>query len=120
MLHVPLLRRGVPYRSLDVTRVPHHATGKPFAEISQANVGLIRRDLRDQAGMRAALADIPMARLVAMIRDASDLLVHATLPLGDDRQRPDDYIEQVSATTGMPHAMARRNLLRVGEVMANV
>ena len=45
MLHLPILRHGVPYRSLDVVRVPHHRTREPFVEISQANAGLIRRDL---------------------------------------------------------------------------
>ena len=56
MLHIPLLRQGRPYRSLDVATAPHHATRQPFVEISQANVGLIRRDLLQQDAMRAALA----------------------------------------------------------------
>ena len=46
MIHLPILRQGVPYKSLDVVRVPHHRTREPFVEISQANAGLIRRDLR--------------------------------------------------------------------------
>jgi hypothetical protein len=37
MLHLPILRHGVPYKSLDVLRVPHHRTREPFVEISQAN-----------------------------------------------------------------------------------
>ena len=72
MLHIPLLRRGQPYRSLDVARAPHHATGQPFVEISQANVGLIRRDLLAQDAMRAALAQIPVARLIEIDGDAAD------------------------------------------------
>jgi acyl-CoA reductase-like NAD-dependent aldehyde dehydrogenase len=120
MLHVPLLRRGRPYRSLDVVRVAHHATGRPFAEISQANAGLIRRDLLAQAAARAALARLPVARLIEMSRDAADIFLHATLPIGNDRQRPDDYIEQVSATTGMPFAMLRRTMQRVASVLENV
>jgi acyl-CoA reductase-like NAD-dependent aldehyde dehydrogenase len=120
MLHVPLLRRGRPYRSLDVARAPHHATGAPFAEISQANVGLIRRDLLSQDGMREALARVPVARLIEMVRDAAGSFLADTLPLGDDRQRPDDYVEQVSATTGMPYAMVRRNMQRIASVMRNL
>jgi acyl-CoA reductase-like NAD-dependent aldehyde dehydrogenase len=119
MLHIPLLRRGVPYRSLDVAHAPHHATGQPFVEISQANVGLIRRDLLQQEAMRASLAKIPVARLLQMIGEAAEILLHGALPIGDDRQRPDDYVEQVSATTGMPHAMVKRNLARVASVMTN-
>jgi acyl-CoA reductase-like NAD-dependent aldehyde dehydrogenase len=120
MLHIPLLRRGRPYRSLDVARAPHHATGKPFVEISQANIGLIRRDLLAQDAMRAALARLSVARLVDITRDAADIFLNDTLPIGDDRQRPDDYVEQTSATTGMPYVMVRRNMKRVAAVMSNV
>ena len=120
MVSIPLLRRGRPYRSLDVARVPHHATGRPFAEVSQANAGLIRRDLLAQREMRASLSAIPTARLIEMCREASAVFLNGTLPLGDDTQRPDDYIEQVSATTGMPYVMARRNMQRVASVMENV
>jgi acyl-CoA reductase-like NAD-dependent aldehyde dehydrogenase len=120
MIHVPLLRRGRPYTSLDVAHAPHHATGRPFAAISQANVGLIRRDLLAQHEMRAALSDLPTARLLEMTREAAAIFLNDTLPLGDERQRPDDYVEQLSATTGMPYVMVRRNMQRVASVMENV
>ena len=120
MLHIPLLRRGRPYRSLDVARAPHHATGKPFVEISQANVGLIRRDLLAQDAMRAALARLSVARLIDITRDAAEIFLNDTLPIGDDRQRPDDCVEQTSATTGMPYVMVQRNMKRVAAVMSNV
>jgi acyl-CoA reductase-like NAD-dependent aldehyde dehydrogenase len=120
MLHIPLLRRGRPYRSLDVARVKHHATGAPFVEISQANPGLIRRDLLDQTAMRAALAAVPAARLIEQVRTAADFFLNDTLPLGDERQSPDDYVEQLSATTGMPFVMVRRNMQRVANVMRHL
>jgi acyl-CoA reductase-like NAD-dependent aldehyde dehydrogenase len=120
MLHIPLLRRGRPYKSLDVVHASYHATGKPFVEISQANVGLIRRDLLAQDEMRAALARLSVARLIELVRDSADILLNDTLPIGDDRQGPDDYVEQTSATTGMPYAMVRRNMRRVASVMTNV
>ena len=120
MLHIPLLRRGKPYRSLDVARAPHHATGRPFAELSQANVGLIRRDLIDQDAMRASLLAMTTTRLMEMSRDAADIFLNDALPIGDERQRPDDYVEQLSATTGMPFVMVRRNMQRVASVMQNL
>lgn len=120
MLHIPLLRRGRPYKSLDVVTAPHHATGTPFVEISQANVGLISRDLLGQDEMRAALLAIPAERLMAMCAEAADHFLSGTLPVGDEDQRPDDYIQQLSATTGMPHAMGRRNMARVASVMKNL
>ena len=48
MLSIPILRRGQPYYSVDVAQVRHIETREPFVEVSQANAGLIRRDLRDQ------------------------------------------------------------------------
>ena len=119
-MHLPLLRRGRPYRSLDVVTAPHHATGEPFVEISQANVGLISRDLLAQDEMRASLMAIPAARLMAMCAEAADHFLAATLPIGDEAQTPDDYVRQLSATTGMPFAMVRRNMARVASVMRNL
>jgi acyl-CoA reductase-like NAD-dependent aldehyde dehydrogenase len=120
MLHIPLLRRGRPYKSLDVARAPHHATGQPFVEISQANVGLIRRDLLEQDAMRAALLALPTSRLIEMTRAAAPIFLNDTLPIGDETQTPDDYVRQLSSTTGMPHVMVRRNMQRVASVMENV
>ena len=120
MVHIPLLRRGVSYRSIDVATIVHHATREPFAEISQANAGFIRRDLLAQDAMRASLLAIPVARLMEMTKQAAHHFVHDTLPLGDTEQTPDDYVRQLSATTGMPHVMVRRNMQRIVSVMENV
>ena len=119
MLHLPILRHGVPYKSLDVVQVPHHRTREPFVEISQANAGLIRRDLRPerQAAARAALSRIPFDSLIAMCANAADIFLNDRLPLGDAQQEPADYVEQLSATTGMPHSLVRRNMQRVAGVM---
>ena len=119
MLHLPILRHGVPYTSLDVIRVPHHRTREPFVEISQANPGLIRRDLRPerQAAARAALARIPFDRLIAMCGEVAGYFLNDTLPLGDAEQSPQDYVLQLTATTGMPHALVRKNMQRVASVM---
>jgi acyl-CoA reductase-like NAD-dependent aldehyde dehydrogenase len=119
MLHLPILRQGVPYKSLDVVRVPHHRTREPFVEISQANPGLIRRDLRPerQASARQALARVPFERLIEMCAAAADHFLNDTLPLGDAAQAPGDYVLQLTATTGMPHALVRRNMQRVAGVM---
>lgn len=119
MLHIPVLRRGVPYKSLDVVRIPHHRTREPFVEISQANTGLIRRDLREdvQAEARAALAEIPSARLLDMCRVAAGHFLNDRLPLGETDQSPDDYVRQLSATTGMPHVLVRRNMQKIAGVL---
>ncbi len=119
MIHIPILRHGVPYKSLDVIRIPHHRTRETFAEMSQANGGIIRRDLRDetQAEARAALAKIPFEQLLDICTRAADHFLNDTLPLGEDAQTPEDYIHQLSATTGMPHALVRRNMGKIAGVM---
>jgi acyl-CoA reductase-like NAD-dependent aldehyde dehydrogenase len=118
MIHIPILRQGKPYRSLDVARVAHHQTRELFVEISQANAGLIRRDLRDQKTGREKLAAFSTAQLIEICARAADYFLTDTLPLDDDTQTPDDYIRQISATTGMPHVLARRNMGKIHGVLA--
>jgi acyl-CoA reductase-like NAD-dependent aldehyde dehydrogenase len=122
MLHLPILRHGIPYRSLDVVRVPHYRTREPFVEISQANAGLIRRDLRSttQESARRALAAVPVGELLAMCARAAEIFERDTLPVGDDGQTPDDYVRQLSATTGMPHVLVRRNMRKIAGVLTEM
>jgi hypothetical protein len=120
VVHIPLLRRGRPYRSLDTVRTPHYRTGEPFVEISQANVGLIRRDLLDQEMARALLAGFTTQELFRMCARAADLFAASPLPLGDSTQSPEDYVRQVSATTGLPHVMVRRNMHKIHTVLAEM
>lgn len=119
-LHIPILRQGEPYKSLDVARVPHHRTREQFVEISQANVGLIRRDLRDQETGREALARFSTAELVEICARAADHFVNDVLPLGDDPQTAEDYVHQVSATTGLPHVLVRRNMQKIRSMFAEM
>src|SRR6188474_1737277 len=120
MLHIPILRKGVPYRSLDVALVPHYRTREPFVELSQANLGLIRRDLLDQARVKGILASLKTSDLLDICVRASEIFATDDLPLGDSSQSPQDYVVQLSATTGMPHVLVRRNMEKVSNVLANM
>ena len=40
--------------------------------------------------------------------------------MGDDAQTPDDYVRQLSATTGMPHVLVRRNMEKIRGVLADI
>ena len=64
MIHLPILRQGNPYYSLDISRVPHHQTREIFVEVSQANAGLIRRDLGKQNLAQVNLAQFSTRELV--------------------------------------------------------
>jgi acyl-CoA reductase-like NAD-dependent aldehyde dehydrogenase len=120
MLHIPILRRGQPYRSVEVARTNNMRTGEPFVEISQANVGLIRRDLLRQEESRAALASLSTRELIEICGRAAGYFANDTLPLGDTPQTPQDYVEQLSATTGLPYVLVRHNMDKVRGVMAEM
>ncbi|HUQ89213.1 MAG TPA: aldehyde dehydrogenase family protein [Vicinamibacterales bacterium] len=123
MLHLPILRWGVPYRSVNQVVTPHFRTREPFVSMSQANVGLIRRDMLKQAEARALLLKISVADLVKMAGQAAGHFLNDTLPLDPESgtmQTPQQYIEQVSATTGMPFSNVRRNMLKVHGVLDKV
>jgi acyl-CoA reductase-like NAD-dependent aldehyde dehydrogenase len=120
MLHIPLLRHGKPYRSLEVVRTPHYQTREPFVAVSQANVGLIRRDLLQQSAAREKLAAYTTEQLLRICSDAAEYFLHHDLPIGDAAQSPDDYIQQVSATTGLPHTLARNNMRKIHKMMAEM
>jgi len=120
MLHIPILRKGNSYKSVDVSRVPHFRTRETFVEVSLANAGLIRRDLLDLDAAQAMLAEFTTEQLIAMCRQAADYFMNDTLPVGDGSQTPDDYVRQLSATTGMPHVLVRKNMSKISGVMAEM
>ncbi|MEP6782329.1 MAG: aldehyde dehydrogenase, partial [Acidobacteriota bacterium] len=103
MLHLPILRWGQPYRSVNQVVTPHFRTREPFVSMSQANLGLIRRDLLKQSDARAQLQKIPATELVAMAARAAEHFMNDALPLDPESgtmQTPQQYVEQVTATTG--------------------
>lgn len=120
MLHFPVLRWGEPYQSLEVERVHHFETGEPIAEVSQANGGLVQRDLRKLDRARDALRAIPSDELLAMCAKAADLFLSGDLPLGDTTQSADDFVRCQSATTGLPEHMARMNMHKLHHVLTNL
>jgi hypothetical protein len=106
LIRLPILRQGVPYYSLDVARVAHHRTREPFVEVSQANPGLIRRDLGKQDIARSVLQKFSTRELVDICSRAANIFT----------EDPADYISQVSATTGLPHVLVERNMLKIKNV----
>ena len=110
MLHIPVLRWGEPYKSMDVDRVLHFATGERLADVSRANGGLIERDMRHARRARDVLCEIPIAELIRMVKRAADFYVEGELPLGDGSQTPNQFVRMQSATTGLPEHMCRFNM----------
>src|SRR5438477_12814528 len=102
MLHLPVLRWGQPYTSMDVDPVVHFATGEPIANVSRANGGLIQRDLRKAQRARDMLREIPIDDLIARVGAAGELYMSGTLPVGDGTQTPDEAARAQSASPGLP------------------
>ncbi len=121
--HLPVLRGGVPYRSKDFVTLRHISSGEPLAEVSQANRGLIAKDLAAAREARRALERRSLRELLSICRRAAELFATAELPvdpLDGVRQSPEDYIRQLSGTTGMPEALCRANMEKVRFVLAEM
>ena len=115
MLHIPILRQGKPYESVDKITIVHHATGEPVAAVSQANAGLISRDVhRWDADV---LEQFTVKELTGICKKAADLLMNGTLPVGDSKQTFDEYVKSLSATTGMPYSYCRLNAKKIHRVL---
>jgi acyl-CoA reductase-like NAD-dependent aldehyde dehydrogenase len=122
MLQIPILRQGRLYESVQKTTLVHHATRAPIAEVSQANSGMIVRDIHRMDD--SALERFTVAELIELCRGAAKLFMTAELPLGvtesGQRQTFDAYIECLSATTGMPVAYCRTNAEKIHRVLDEI
>ena len=120
MLNIPVMRWGEHYESLETSEVVHFSTGESIATVSQANDGIIRRDMRQAQKAREILREIPCSDLLGMLAKAADLYESGTLPLGDGTQSPDDFVHQQSASTGLPEHMCRANMGKNSFVLKNL
>lgn len=120
--HIPLFRAGLSYASLDVATIHAVAGGRPVVRISQANSGLIKRDLAAMSRAQAALRRVPARERVRLTRRAGEIFLSETLPVGDTgmMQSPDDYMMALAATSGLPHVLIRRNMARLGIVFDEI
>jgi acyl-CoA reductase-like NAD-dependent aldehyde dehydrogenase len=120
--HLPALRRGRPYASLDKSQLTDHQTGSPLVAISQVNAGIIRKDMARIAESRAALKRFSVAQLLELCARAGEQFLNATLPLGDQghTQSPQQYLEILSRTSGLPHNMVRRNMHKINDSLQHM
>ena len=113
--HLPVLRLGRSYESLDKIEIKDHRTGEVKASVSTINAGILRKDFRKLGEARAALKKFSVAELIKISARAGDLFLNETLPLGDKghTQSANEYIATLSATSGLPYVMVRRNMAKV-------
>jgi acyl-CoA reductase-like NAD-dependent aldehyde dehydrogenase len=122
MIHIPVLRAGVEYESLDVDEVVGYRGGAPLARVSRANAGIIRRDLKKMTEKAAVLREIPAAKLLEICTAAGEQFMTGTLPLNEagETQSPEQYVEALSATSGLPHVLVRRNMEKIATVFRDM
>src|SRR5882757_6205922 len=113
--HLPVLRFGRSYESLDQTEVKDHRTGEVRATVSAVNAGMLRKDFRRIGEAQAALRKHTVAELVAMSAKAGELFLNGTLPFGDrgHTQSAQEYVATLSGTSGLPVVMVLRNMDKI-------
>ncbi|NIR50199.1 aldehyde dehydrogenase [candidate division KSB1 bacterium] len=116
-MHIPILRAGQPYKSLDVLQVKNFITGETVAELSQANSGLIRKDFARAEENKHTLDSLPGQELLMMCKNAADLFMRENLPLDGETQSPEDYIKILSTTSGMPEVLCSKNMEKIRLVL---
>ncbi|MEY4484743.1 MAG: hypothetical protein RL693_2195 [Verrucomicrobiota bacterium] len=120
--HLPVLRKGQPYESLEKTEVKDHRTGEILATVSQVGAGILRKDLSRIGEAREALRKFTVDELIAISAKAGDLFLNAELSFGDQGhlQTPQQYIETLSRTSGLPHVMVKRNMAKIADSLFNM
>ena len=101
-MHIPALRLGGVYESLDKIELKD---GR--ATVSQVNAGIIRKDLRNLVN---PLKKFTVAQLIELCGRAGDIFL----------KDPQQYIANLSATSGLPHVLVRRNMQRIHAMLANM
>ncbi len=120
MQHIPVLRAGRPYKSLNRTTLLDIRTGEGVVEVSQANRGLIGVDLAKGADNQAVLDELSSEELIEICAKAAGLFMSEELPLGEVTQSADEYVAQLSSTTGLPVALCRRNMEKIRGVLVQM
>src|SRR2546423_6434091 len=122
MVHIPALRRGKPYESLEFGEVKDFRTGQPKAKVSQVNAGIVRKDLQRIGESRAALKKLPIKQLLEISARAGEHFLNGFLPPGTngETQSPQQYVETLSSTSGLPHIMVRRNMAKIHDALVNM
>src|SRR5690242_3852116 len=118
MLHIPILRHGKPYESVDKATIVHHATGEPVAKVSQASSGLITRDIHRMD--YDVLEQFKVKELIQMCKKAAEIFISGTVSIGDVKQDFDGYVNHLSSTTGMPQTYCRTNAKKIHRTLDEV
>ena len=113
--HIPCLRLGEPYVSLNQIEVADYRNGTVKATVSQVNAGVVRQDLKRIDEARAALKKLTTTDLISIGAKAGEIFLKGNVKIGveNETQSPDEYIETLSSTSGLPNVMVKRNMDKI-------
>lgn len=118
--HIPCLRAGETYFSLDQNELVDFCNQRVLAKVSQVNAGIIRRDLQKMDEARSIISQYSIEALIEISKKAGEAFLKDSLPLGKERQSADDYVLALSSTSGLPHVMVRRNMEKIHYALTNM
>ena len=120
--HIPILRQGQVYKSLDTQTVNKLGSDEPAAEISFACADMIKYDIQNMGSAREALKKFSGEELVEITKKAGELFLNGDLPIGTEGelQSPEDYVYSLAATSGLPHSLIRFNMRRLGGLFGQI
>lgn len=120
--HIPILRQGRPYKSLDVQTIDRLGTDEAAAEISFACADMIKYDMLKMSEAREKLKAMKSSDLIEITKKAGEIFLNDDLPIGVDgmMQSPEDYVLSLAATSGLPHSLIRMNMKRLGAIFGQV
>lgn len=120
--HIPILRQGRPYKSLDSQTIERLGTDEPAVEISFACADMIKHDMLKMDKARAKLRAMKSSDLIEITKKAGEIFLNDDLPIGidGDPQSPEDYVMALAATSGLPHSLIRMNMQRLGGIFGDI
>ena len=118
MLHLPVYRWGKPYESLEIADVVHFHTGEPVAKVSQANGGIIQRDLKKGVDSAKCAARVASGPALDRLRESGRALWYRHAADGRRRAIARRFCALQSASTGMPENMCRANMEKIQFVLS--
>ncbi|MEM7144330.1 MAG: aldehyde dehydrogenase family protein [Verrucomicrobiota bacterium] len=119
---IPVLRRGEVYESLDLNEVMSISGDQLACRVGFACGGMVKRDLLSIRKAREALKGYSAAELVNITQRAGELYLKGTLPVGMEEipQGPEDYVQSLAMTSGLPHTLIRAGMTRLHSVFEQI
>ncbi len=120
-LHIPLFRFGRLYESLDTAECLDFRGNSLPVCVSQANAGLVRRDLQDLSSAFEAVQSKTTEEMFDICLRAGDFFLNARLPVSDSvSHSPDEYVSALSSTGGLPESLCRANMQKIHHVLRHM